>query len=49
MTLRGLEGLDEHVAAVCSSAIDHFAAYVFDKSRADPKDPYVQVDCSTLT
>ena len=41
MTLKGLEGLDEHVATVCSSAIDHFATYVFEKKRLDPsKDPF---------
>ena len=41
MVLRGLEGLDTHVAAVCSSAIDHLATYVFEKSHLDPaKDPY---------
>lgn len=41
MTFRGLTGLDEHVATVCSSAIDHFASYVFEKKRFDPKqNPY---------
>ena len=42
MTFRGLTGLDEHVATVCSSAIDHFASYVFEKKRFDPKqNPFV--------
>ena len=41
MVLRGLEGLDGHVATVCSAAIDHLATYVFEKSHHDPaKDPY---------
>lgn len=42
MARSGLMGLDEHVATVCSNAIDHFATYVFDKSRLDPNNPYVK-------
>lgn len=41
MVLRGLEGLDHHVAIVCASAIDHLATYVFEKSQLEPTNPYV--------
>ncbi len=46
MIMKGLEGLDDHVALVCSNAIDHFATYAFEKKRLDPaKDPCVVSWC----